>query len=42
MDELSDDELLEALGVVVEAKKPGGHTPREDESSRDLRKSSIS
>ena len=30
MDELSDDELLEALGVVVETKKPGAHTPREE------------
>jgi hypothetical protein len=30
VDELSDDELLEALGVVVEAKKPGAHTPREE------------
>ena len=30
MDELSDDELLEALGVVVETKKAGAHTPREE------------
>ena len=30
MDELSDDELLEALGVVVETKKSGAHTPREE------------
>ena len=30
MDELSDDELLEALGVVVETKKPGAHTQREE------------
>jgi T5orf172 domain len=30
VDELSDDELLEALGVVVETKKPGAHTPREE------------
>ena len=30
MNELSDDELLEALGVVVETKKPGAHTPREE------------
>jgi hypothetical protein len=30
VDELSDDELLEALGVVVEAKRAGAHTPREE------------
>jgi hypothetical protein len=30
VDELSDDELLEALGVVVETKKAGAHTPREE------------
>jgi hypothetical protein len=30
VDELSDDELLDALGVVVETKKPGAHTPREE------------
>jgi hypothetical protein len=30
VDELSDDELLEALGVVVETKKSGAHTPREE------------
>jgi hypothetical protein len=30
VDELSDEELLEALGVVVETKKPGAHTPREE------------
>jgi hypothetical protein len=28
--ELSDDELLEALGVVIETKKTGAHTPHEE------------
>ncbi len=30
MDEMSDDELLEALGVTVETKKASAHTPREE------------
>jgi hypothetical protein len=30
VDELSDDELLEALGVVPETKKAGAHTPRQE------------
>jgi T5orf172 domain len=30
VDELSDDELLEALGVGIETKKPAAHTPREE------------
>jgi hypothetical protein len=30
VDELSDDELLEALGVDIETKKSGAHTPREE------------
>jgi Meiotically Up-regulated Gene 113 (MUG113) protein len=30
VNELSDDELLEALGVVVDTKKSGAHTPREE------------
>jgi len=42
VDELSDDELLETLGVVVETKKPGAHTAREERVPRDLRISSTS
>lgn len=30
MSDLTDDELLAELGVSVEAKKPGGRTPREE------------
>jgi len=30
MDDISDDELLAELGVTVEAKKAGAHTPREE------------
>lgn len=30
MDEMNDDELLEALGVTVETKKASAHTPQEE------------
>jgi T5orf172 domain len=30
VDEIDDDELLEALGVIVEAKARGGRSPKED------------
>ena len=30
MDEMNDDELLEALGVKVETKERGAHTAREE------------
>ena len=30
MDEMNDDELLEALGVAVESKQSGGRSPKEE------------